>query len=121
MLIGTFYFIVHMVVRLVGDPTRFSYGRIEVQINGTWGTLCSSWTNWDLNEAHVTCRQLGFDDAVTTSSSDDFGEGSGIKWRNDFRCIGNESTLSECRHDRWTSVSFCSFPYYVSNTVSIAR
>ncbi|KAJ7381423.1 hypothetical protein OS493_001559 [Desmophyllum pertusum] len=95
-------------VRLVGDPIRFSYGRVEVQLKGTWGTLCSR--QWDINDAHVTCRQLGFDGAVTArSSSYSFGQGTGIKWKNDLQCIGNESSITECRQDTWSSVSFCNF------------
>lgn len=104
-----------MIVRLVGDSNRSSYGRVEVLINGTWGTLCSS--QWDLNDAHVTCRQLGFDGAVTASSFDAFGEGTGMKWKNDLQCTGNESSITECRHDRWTSVSFCRFPDYATNAM----
>ncbi|XP_078379703.1 scavenger receptor cysteine-rich domain superfamily protein-like isoform X2 [Oculina patagonica] len=102
-------------VRLVGDPTRFSYGRVEVLINRTWGTFCSS--QWDLNDAHVTCRQLGFDGAVTASSYDAFGQGTGDKWTNDLQCIGNESSISECRNDRWRLVRFCFFPHYATSAM----
>jgi deleted-in-malignant-brain-tumors protein 1 len=42
-------------VRLVGSH---SAGQVEIQYQGTWGTVCQ-W-NWGISDAHVICRMLGY-------------------------------------------------------------
>ncbi|XP_078380297.1 scavenger receptor cysteine-rich domain-containing protein DMBT1-like [Oculina patagonica] len=87
------------VVRLVGGGTTNFQGRVEVKIKGNWGRVCG--VMWDLQDANVVCRQLGYERAVVVPKYSGFEPGTGQIWMDNVQCIGNESSLFECKHDRW--------------------
>ena len=85
------------VVRLAAGGLHF--GRVEVKVNGHWGTVCDK--NWDMTDAEVVCRELGFTGAVNAPHSSTFGASSGPIWMDDVHCGGGESSLLNCGHRGW--------------------
>ena len=82
-------------VRLVNGDNSFE-GRVELSRNGTWGTVCDDL--FDINDAQVICRMLGFSGAVAAYSNARYGQGSGQIWLDDVQCNGNEANIWDCQH-----------------------
>ncbi|XP_071487773.1 uncharacterized protein [Diadema antillarum] len=82
-------------IRLVGG-SKPNEGRIEINMNGTWGTLCGH--SKDLQIAMVVCRQAGYPGAAMVfGNSSRFGSGTGpVHYNGYMSCIGSEQTLSTC-------------------------
>ena len=85
-------------VRLSGGSDH-NEGRVEVYFNNTWGTICDS--SWDINDAIVVCRMLGYSYALLARPSSYYGEGCGPIWLDSVRCTGLESSIGECYHSGW--------------------
>ncbi|CAM9501994.1 unnamed protein product [Bubo scandiacus] len=85
-------------VRLAGGPGRCT-GRVEVYVNGTWGTVCQE--NWDMPDAAVVCRQLGCGTALAALGSARFGPGMGPLWPDAGSCAGTEASLWDCPTSAW--------------------
>ena len=83
---------------VTGDITGVR-GRLEVFYNEEWGTVCDD--SWDMKDATVVCRQLGYSVAIRKSSNAEFGRGSGPIWLDDVRCTGEEESILECPHAGW--------------------
>ena len=49
-------------IRLAGGSNP-SVGRVEICIDGEWGTICDS--SWTASDAAVVCRQMGFPSSGT--------------------------------------------------------
>eukprot|EP00057_Strongylocentrotus_purpuratus_P015798 XP_011670272.1 PREDICTED: deleted in malignant brain tumors 1 protein-like [Strongylocentrotus purpuratus] len=84
-----------MEVRLIGGANE-AEGRVEVLYDGLWGTICDTW--WDLRDARVVCRMLGFNGALDAPRSARFGQGSGRILLNLVGCDGSEDNLADCAH-----------------------
>uniref|UniRef100_A0AAQ5ZEB4 Neurotrypsin n=1 Tax=Amphiprion ocellaris TaxID=80972 RepID=A0AAQ5ZEB4_AMPOC len=80
-------------VRLVAGESR-KEGRVEVFINGQWGSVCDD--GWNDVNAAVVCRQLGFIGAAKARSMAYFGEGRGPIHLDNVRCLGTEMYLGQC-------------------------
>ena len=64
-------------------------------VNGTWGGVCGHDPYWDLKDANVVCRQLGFKGAVAAATSWDSRQ---TKLIFNVQCKGNELSLTKCEH-----------------------
>ncbi len=93
---------VHNVIRLVNGPNASS-GRVEVLVNGVWGTVCDDyWNDNDfpnssgLNNANVACKMLGFPGGGKPVPRAGFGQGAVNIHLDNVKCLGFESSLIDC-------------------------
>ena len=61
-------------------------GRVEVYTLGYWGTVCDD--AFDLTDANIVCRELGYSGALVVSF---FGQGGGVITLDEVACDGDET------------------------------
>uniref|UniRef100_T1E173 protein-lysine 6-oxidase n=1 Tax=Cupiennius salei TaxID=6928 RepID=T1E173_CUPSA len=87
-------------LRLIGGKTPRE-GNVEIYHMGTWGSICDD--EWDLREANIACRSLGFPNATRGTHNSEFGRGRRKIWMDNLYCKGDEGNLDSCRFDGWGS------------------
>lgn len=94
-------------VRLLGGPTSRE-GRLQVRVNGTWGTVCNyGWTRLD---AALVCHQLGLvlnpdDWFLERSEIPQAGTNEDILLSN-VRCDDDDTDITQCRAERSQDFEF---------------
>uniref|UniRef100_A0A673VM13 Metalloproteinase inhibitor 2 n=2 Tax=Suricata suricatta TaxID=37032 RepID=A0A673VM13_SURSU len=83
----------------LADGEAANEGRVEIFYQGQWGTVCDNL--WDLTDASVVCRALGFENATEALGRAAFGPGRGPVMLDEVECTGTESSLAECRSLGW--------------------
>ena len=105
MLLNVITYYVGVAVRLVNGRS-FNEGRVELNYNGVWGTVCDD--GWSSSDAYVVCRQLGFGPGSSYFRRAYFGQGSGPIWLDNVQCTGSELTLASCSHLGFNVTRSCS-------------
>ena len=86
-------------IRLLGSNLTFE-GRVEIYHANKWGTICDDY--WGKEEANVVCHQRNYTlGAQYWYSNAHFGEGKDPIWLDDVMCVGNETALTDCKHNGW--------------------
>ncbi|XP_073527524.1 scavenger receptor cysteine-rich domain-containing protein DMBT1-like [Phyllobates terribilis] len=85
-------------VRLVGGWDSCA-GRVEIFYENAWGTVCDD--GWDINDAHIVCRQLNCGNGVEALHNAYFGQGAGKMLLDNVTCAGSEEYLWQCSHREW--------------------
>ncbi|KAF7490458.1 Lysyl oxidase -like protein 2 [Sarcoptes scabiei] len=86
-------------VRLVNGRTMFE-GNVEIYHFGQWGGVCDD--EWNIRDAHVVCRQLGFVlGGLRITTDGRYGQDQTMIWMDNVSCNGSEDSLSKCRFNGW--------------------
>jgi len=84
-------------VRLVRGSSPME-GLLEVDHNGTWGTVCRN--SFTQAAAKVVCYMRGYEDAGQYIGNR-YGAGRGPIWLDGVQCSGTETNIADCEHRGW--------------------
>ena len=83
-------------VQLVGGSAHAGAVQITYH-NGTTGSICDD--DWDLHDAEVVCRMLGFPRAIGIPDGNTFyNQSISTFTMNKLDCTGDEASIQECRY-----------------------
>ncbi|XP_033112696.1 scavenger receptor cysteine-rich domain superfamily protein-like isoform X2 [Anneissia japonica] len=87
-------------VRLVDGTNQLkSEGRVDIFLDGEWGTICDD--AWDIFDANVVCKQLGFESARAAYPNNSYPSGDSLPIHvRDVFCVGYEKSVYECLFHR---------------------
>ncbi|XP_075846071.1 galectin-3-binding protein [Microtus pennsylvanicus] len=85
-------------MRLVNGASA-NEGRVEIFYRGQWGTVCDNL--WNILDANVVCRALGYENATRALGRAAFGPGRGPVMLDEVECTGTEPSLANCSSLGW--------------------
>ncbi|XP_060533809.1 uncharacterized protein LOC132706475 [Cylas formicarius] len=90
-------------VTLAGSDESYE-GRVEVTVFGKTGYICDD--QFNLSDAHVVCRELGFNLGAAEVKGNSFfakdlRESNTPYMMDDIACLGNETSLMQCDFAGW--------------------
>ncbi|GFR73873.1 class A Scavenger Receptor (SRCR domain) with Serine Protease domain [Elysia marginata] len=91
-------------IRLTNYQSYHNWGVVNVYRGGTWGHVCAD--EWDIRDATVACRQLGFSGALSANVYSDLTMAqrtAGEVVMSGLRCSGTEASLQQCLYSRSNS------------------
>ncbi|XP_040576272.1 lysyl oxidase homolog 2B [Lepeophtheirus salmonis] len=85
-------------LRLVDGRDKYE-GNLQIFHDGRWGSVCDD--EWDMSDAIVACKQLGFGKPKRYYHSSQFGYTKRLIHMDNLYCYGTEKRLQDCRFNGW--------------------
>ena len=98
----------NLVTVRLSDGGAQNQGRVELNVNGLWGTVADP--KWNKEDGDVVCRMLSLPPSSATPGGGIFGQGTGIVWLSHVDCLGNEDSITDCGNfGGWGTASLYSY------------